>query len=180
MPPTADSSVSCSEPLHSWVDQSHSHTCLTHSSPDNIFSNLFCNICQAGSYSFSSLPQNNGNNFFSFFSWYLFFCSHFFLKKKKLFKHNMRFPISIYHWIMWHCSIFGSGLFFAIFNNLLALLATAAKAQLSGRVHCSIKILNANLPHPNKWNSKTLSKTFHICMFLWLHSHFYQHTQMQK
>lgn len=49
-------------------------------------------------------------------------------------KHNTRPAITISHWFMWHCSIFYTVLFFAIFNNLLALLATAIKAWLSGRV----------------------------------------------
>lgn len=60
VPPTADSSVSCSEPSHSWMDQSHSHASLTHGSPDNILSNLFYNICQAGNYNFFTLSQNSG------------------------------------------------------------------------------------------------------------------------
>lgn len=87
-------------------------------------------------------------------------------------KHNMRLPITIYHRFMWHCSIFCAVLFFAIFNNLLALLVTAIKAQLSGRAlhhvycrfNCSIKFLNANFPYLNEWNSKTHDKPFHTCI----------------
>lgn len=92
----------------------------------------------------------------------------------------MRYPITIYHWFMWHCSIFYTVLFFAIFNNLLAFLATAIikPSSLTGpfivyhTLNCSIKFLNANLPYLNEWNSKTHNKSFHVCVFLWLHSHF--------
>lgn len=165
--------------IHEWIKVTH-----THSSLDNIFSNLFYNICQVGSYSFSSLSQNNGKPSTVLTSLLILLSSSHACFEKQLYKHNMRFPITIYHQFMWHCSIFGSALLFSIFNNLLALLATAAKAQLSGRVqhrvyhrvNCSIKILSANLPHLNEWNSETLSKTYHIYVFLWLHLHFYQHT----
>lgn len=103
-------------------------------------------------------------------------------------KHNTRLPITIYHWFMRHCSVFYAVLFFAIFNNLLALLATAIKAQLSGRalhhvyhrLNCSIKFLNANLSYLNERNSKTHDKSFHACVFLRLHSHFYKHTLSAK
>lgn len=87
-------------------------------------------------------------------------------------KHNMRLPITIYHGFMWHCSIFCTVLFFAIFNNLLALLVTVIKAQLSSRAlhhvycrfNCSIKFSNANFPYLNEWNSKTHDKPFHTCI----------------
>lgn len=63
--------------------------------------------------------------------------------------------------------------FLQFFNNLLAFLATAAKAQLSGRVHhhvyhrvnCPVKILNANLPHLNERNSENTQQNFpHMCI----------------
>lgn len=86
-------SISCSEPSHSRMDQSHPHASLTCSSPDTIFSNLFNNICQAGNYSSPSLSQNNGKpstiTFFSLLFWYLFFLSCLFWKKKKQKKLSM-------------------------------------------------------------------------------------------
>lgn len=93
---------------------------------------------------------------------------------------SMRLTVTTHHWFMWNCTSFCTVLFLTVFNNLLALLYTATKAQLSGRAlyhvycrfNCSIKFLNASLPYLNKQNCKTHDKSFHVCVFLWLHSHF--------
>lgn len=142
-------------------------------------------VSQVGNYSFSSLSQNNGKLSTTIFSTtsLLMSCLPLISVLRMVSKCNMRLPITIYHWFMWHCSIFYIVLFFAIFNNLLALLGTAIKAQLSGRalhhvyhrLNCSIKFLNANLPYVNEWNSKTHDKSFHACIstapFTFLQAH---------